>query len=84
MKLYKHSCAGYQCGKITPSNASKSPSLSRAVLPENASVHLTCVIWERFHLDWKQAPSEMSLLGAPADMAVAGGLPAETRQYWHT
>ena len=71
-KLYEHSCAGYEHGKITPSNASKSPDPGTTVLSENTSVRLTCVIRDGFELGWKQAPSERSPLGASADTAVVG------------
>lgn len=50
------------------------------MLSDNASVRLTCVIWDGFELGWKQAPLERSLLDASADMAVVGWLPAEARQ----
>lgn len=82
MKLSEHCCGGYQHGKITPNNASKSPDLGTTVLSDNTSAHLTCVIWNEFELGWKQDPLERSLLGASADMAVVGWLPAAARQIW--
>lgn len=72
MKLYERSCSGYKCGKITPSNASKSPDLGTTVLSENSFVCLACVIWDGLEPGWRQAPSERSPLDASADTAVAG------------